>query len=420
MTTLDYKMLPWQKEVLADKKRFHVCVAGRRCGKTRMSVITLIIKALECPTREGGVLYAAPTLGMARTLCWDLLCDLGRPVITKININNSEITMVNGVKIYVRGADSPDSLRGMKLYYAVLDEYKDMKRDVWQMIIRPALADMKGGALIIGTPEAGPSEFRDMFDRGQENGPSNEWKSWHLTTLDNPLIDPREIEEARRTMSTQAFNQEFMASFQSMEGAIFKEEWLKYSETPPRQYSTFIAVDPAGFEAVADSTQKKHLDNSAIAVVKVDDEGKWWVQKIEYGRFDVRETAVRILMAIRTHQPLAVGIERGSLARALLPYLTDLMRKNNIYAHIEQIPISGNKIDRITYNLQGMFEHGRITLNGREKWDQFLIEYMAFPSKKAHDDLIDSLSLVANLIRTTYAKVGDDEEWEPLDEIAGI
>jgi len=97
-----------------------------------------------------------------------------------------------------------------------------------------------------------------------------------------------------------------------------------------------------------------------------------------------------------------------------------LFRKNNIYSHIEQISISGNKIDRITYNLQGLFEHGRITLNSRENWNQFKIEYMAFPSKKSHDDLIDSLSLVANLVQTTYAKVGDDEEWVPLDEVSGL
>lgn len=420
MSDVTFPLLNWQREVFGDPHRFKVVVAGRRCGKTRKSVVTLIIKALECPDSTGGVLYAAPTLGMARTLCWDLLCDLGRPVIAKININNSEITMVNGVKIYVRGADNPDSLRGMKLYYAVVDEFKDMKPQVWQMILRPALADMKGGALIIGTPEAGPSEFRDMFDRGQIDDPKNEWKSWHFTTLDNELIDPKEIDEARMSMSTQAFNQEFLASFQSMEGAIFKESWLLYGDTPPKQGTTFIAVDPAGFESVSDPTKKKHLDNTAIAVVTVGDDGKWWVQQIKYGRWDVRQTAVEILMAIRSHKPMVVGIERGALAKALMPYLSDLMRKNNIYTHIEHIAISGSKVNRITYNLQGLFEHGRITLNKREKWDQFKVEYMAFPSAKAHDDLIDSLSLVANLVTTTYAKLGDDEDYEVLSDICGF
>jgi predicted phage terminase large subunit-like protein len=201
---------------------------------------------------------------------------------------------------------------------------------------------------------------------------------------------------------------------------IFKESWLLYSPDAPRQGTTFIAVDPAGFEAVADSTKKKHLDNTAIAVVTVTDDGKWWVNKIDYGRFDVRETAVRILMAIRTHKPMQVGVERGSLARALMPYLTDLMRKNGVFVHIEQIQISGSKENRITYNLQGLFEHGRVTLNSREDWTQFRKEYVSFPSKKSHDDLIDSLSLVANMVNTSYLKDVVADDWEPLDEITGI
>jgi phage terminase large subunit-like protein len=145
------------------------------------------------------------------------------------------------------------------------------------------------------------------------------------------------------------------------------------------------------------------------------------VQKIEYGRWDVRETATRILMAIRSHKPMMVGIEKGSLQRALQPYLTDLMRKNNVFAHIEAIPIgSGSKVNRITYNLQGLFEHGRIKMNSREDWTQFKKEYVSFPSPKTHDDLIDAISLVANLVTTTYAKPDESEEWEPLDVVSGL
>jgi predicted phage terminase large subunit-like protein len=422
MTTLNFKLLRWQQNVIADKRRFKVIVAGRRCGKTRFSVIDTIIKALECPNKEAGVLYVAPTLGMARTLCWDLLLEIARPVIAKVSINSSEVTLVNGVKIYVRGADNPDSLRGMKLYHATLDEAKDLKRDIWPLIVRPALADMKGTAVIIGTPEPGPSQFRDLYDQGQSDDPKLvDWASWHFTTVDNETIDPAEIEEARATLSTQQFNQEFMASFQSMEGSIFKEEWVKYADEIP-QGDTYIAVDPAGFEEVLKEQDKKHLDNTAIAVVTVTDNGDWYVRKVEYGRWDVRETAVRVLMAIRTHKPLSVGIEKGSLQRALMPYLSDLMRKNAVYAHIEPIQIAGqgSKINRITYNLQGLMEHGRIYLNKREKWDRFLIELLAFPSKNAHDDLIDALSLVANLVRTSYARQNEQDEYEVLDEIVGF
>ena len=419
-TELKFDLLRWQRELFSDKTRFQVVVAGRRCGKTRGSAVSAIVKGLECPHEDATILYTAPTFGMAKTLMWDLLVRLAYPVTKKANVNEGELTLVNGVKIRIRGCDNPDALRGMKVYYAILDEFKDMRAMVWEDIIRPSLSDLKGGALFIGTPDSGDSLFREYYERGVE-GDDPEWKSWHLTTYDNELIDPKEIENAKRSMSTMAFNREYMASFESMSEDIFKESWLKYGPDAPKQCDTYIAVDPAGFEEVKDSTKKKHLDNSAIAVVKVSDDGKWWVQKIEFGRWDVRETATRILMAIRTHKPMQVGIEKGSLQRALQPYLTDLMRKNNVFAHIEAIPIgSGSKTNRITYNLQGLFEHGRITLNSREDWTQFKKEYVSFPSTRAHDDLIDGLSLVANLVTTTYAKDQDvGEEAEILDVVVG-
>ena len=418
---LDFGLLKWQREVFADHARFVVIVAGRRCGKTRASAVRLIVKGLECRHEDATVLYVAPTYGMAKTLMWDLLVRLAFKVTKKSNVNDGELTLINGVKIRIRGSDNPDALRGMKVYDAVLDEFKDIKVQVWEEIIRPSLSDLKGGAMFIGTPESGDSLFREYYELGL-SGKDFEWKSWHLTTYDNELIDPKEIENAKRSMSTASFQKEYMASFDTMGENIFKESWLLYSGTPPKQGDTYIAVDPAGFEEVADATKKKHLDNSAIAVVVVGDDGKWWVRKIEYGRWDVRETATRILMAIRTHKPMKIGIERGSLQRALMPYLSDLMRKNNVYAHIDAIQIGGgSKENRITYNLQGLFEHGRITLNSREDWTQFKKEYVSFPSPKAHDDLIDSLSLVANLVTTSYAKENDvSEEFETIDVVCGF
>jgi phage terminase large subunit-like protein len=419
-TELRFDLLKWQRECFEDQTRFQVVVAGRRCGKTRGSAVRAIVKGLECKHEDATVLYVAPTFGMSKTLMWDLLVRLAYPVTKKSNVNDGELTLVNGVKIRIRGCDNPDALRGMKVYYAILDEFKDFKDMVWEDIIRPSLSDLKGGALFIGTPDSGDSLFREYYDRGVE-GDDPEWKSWHLTTYDNELIDPNEIENAKRSMSTMAFQREYMASFDTMGENIFKESWLLYGDTPPRQCDTYIAVDPAGFEEVKDATKKKHLDNTSIAVVKVDDGGKWWVQKIEYGRWDVRETATRILMAIRTHKPLMVGIEKGSLQRALQPYLMDLMRKNAVFAHVEAIPIgSGSKVNRITYNLQGLFEHGRITLNSREDWTQFKKEYVSFPGKGVHDDLLDSLSLVANLATTTYAKPDDSQEYEVMDVVVGF
>lgn len=418
MSDLNFSLLPWQQEVYKDPTRFKVIAAGRRCGKSRLAATMLIIEGLRCP-QGSAVLYVSPTMGQSRQIVWDLLLELGREVIQTSNVNNLDITLINGARIYVRGADRPDTLRGVSLTFAVLDEVADIKPQAWEQVIRASLSDKKGKAIFIGTPK-GRNWFYDLYKLGQE-GDDKDWKSWHFTTKDNPLIDPDEIESAKKTLSSFAFKQEYMASFSNAGSDVFKEEWIKYGEEPAYG-SYFVAVDLAGFEEVAKqaANSKKRLDESAIAVVKVTDDGKWFVQEIEHGRWDIRETAAKILMKMRDYRPLSVGIERGALKNAVLPYLSDLMRKNNIYSHIVDLT-HGNrkKTDRIVWALQGRFEHGRIVLNSEGNWDDFVDQLLMFPAVGVHDDLPDALSYIDQLAVTSYFEEEDDN-WEPVDVISGV
>jgi phage terminase large subunit-like protein len=417
-TSLDFRLLNWQKQVFTTDKRFKVVAAGRRCGKSRLSAVSLIVEGLNCP--EGSsVIYVAPTLGQARTIIWELLHDLGRPVIKASHVNNLEITLINGRKILVRGADNPDSLRGVSLTYLVMDECAFIKQEVWEKILRAALSDRKGKALFISTP-SGRNWFYDTFKLGQSET-DDEWQSWHFTTQDNETIDPKEIEAAKRTLSTFAFKQEYLASFDTAGSDIFKEEWFKKG-TEPQDGSYVIAVDLAGFEEVAKNAgaSKKKLDESAIAVVKITDNGDWFVKKIIHGRWDIRETAAKILLAVRDYQPLFVGIERGALKNAVLPYLSDLMRKNNVYAHIQDLT-HGNKkkTDRIVWALQGRMEHGRVSFNEEEDWDEFYDQLIMFPTAGVHDDLVDALAYTDQLAVVSYQQDYEDDDYEVLDPISG-
>lgn len=419
MAELNFELLKWQREVFTDPHRFKVIAAGRRCGKSRLSAITLLIEALNCP-KGSSVMYVAPTLGQARTIIFDLLQELGRQVIKSAHINNLEITLINDIKILVRGADNPDSLRGVSLTYLVMDECAFIKAEIWEKVLRAALSDKKGRAMFISTP-SGRNHFYDWYQLGQ-SGVDEEWKSWHFTTADNETIDPKEIEAAKRTLSSFAFNQEYMSSFNNAGSGLFKEEWIKFGDEPSYG-SWYIAIDLAGFEGVAKnaSAAKSRLDKSAIACVKVTDDGQWFVDKIESGRWDIEETAIRILKNIKQYEPLAVGIERGALKNAVLPYLSDLMRKNNTYAHIADLT-HGNKkkTDRVIWALQGRFEHGRVVLNTEGDFDEFVDQLLMFPTANVHDDLPDALAYIDQLAVTSYSLDDDGgDEWETLDIISG-
>ena len=320
----------------------------------------------------------------------------------------------------VRGADNPDSLRGMSLTYVVLDEVAFIKQDIWEKVIRASLSDRKGRALFISTP-SGRNWFYDIYKLGMEET-DDEWRSWHYTTKDNETIDPKEIDAAERTLSSFAFKQEYLSSFDNAGSDVFKEAWFK-TAPEPKSGSYVVAIDLAGFEDVAKNAgaAKKRLDETAIAIVKITDSGNWWVKRIDHGRWDIMKTAVSILKAIREVQPIATGIEQGALRLAVLPYVSDLMRKNNVYTHISELS-HGNKrkIDRVVWSLQGLMEHGRISFNEDEDWKEFKDQLIMFPTAGVHDDLVDALSYVSQLTTSTYQQDYEEDDQEILDVIIGF
>ena len=327
---LNVELLPWQQEVYGDSTRFKVVAAGRRTGKSRLAAWLLIINALQA--ERGHVFYVAPTQGQARDIMWQTLLELGHPVIAGSHINNLQIKLVNGATISLKGADRPETMRGVSLKFLVMDEYADMKPDVWEQILRPALADQKGHALFIGTP-MGRNHFYELY-KYAEMADDETYKGWHFTSYDNPLLDPSEIDIAKKSMSSYAFRQEFMASFEATGSEMFKEDWIKYGEEP-EVGDYYIAIDLAGFEEVGKKrTKNTKLDETAMAIVKVGDNGDWYVDNIIHGRWSLDETAIKIFQAVRDYRPVSVGIERGIAKQAVMSPLMDLQKK---YAPVLQL-----------------------------------------------------------------------------------
>ena len=417
MGTLNVELHPAQLDIFNSKKRFKVVSAGRRFGKSRLAAWILLIKALQSDSKD--VFYIGPTFQQAKDIMWNMLKDLGQDVIKDAYENTARLTLINGRKIYLKGSDRPDSLRGVGLAYVVLDEYASMKPNVWEQIIRPTLADVRGGALFIGTP-AGKNHFYDLYTEAL-NGEDEDWDAFSFNSTDNPYIPADEIESARRSMSSMSFRQEFEASFESFTGGIFKEEWF-LTGTEPTEGNYVIAVDPAGFEASEKERGLKtsKLDETAIAIVKIDRD-KWWVKDILHGRWSIKETATKILKAAELNEATTVGIETGSLKNAIMPYLEDEMRSSNRFVHIDELRHGGKKkSERITWSLQGRLEHQQITFNEDKDWKFFMDQMLDFPSRLAHDDLLDALSYIDQVSIADFAhSVQMDEEWEPEDLIAG-
>jgi len=157
-------------------------------------------------------------------IAWKILLKIiPRQIIEKTNETELSIDLHNGSEICLKGADNPDSLRGIGLHMAILDEYSSMKPFVWQEIVRPMLTDTRGKALFIGTPK-GKNHFWELWLKGQKEEDS--FKSWSFKTEDNPHIDKSEVEDARRQMNERYFRQEYEASFEDYTGLV----WPEFSE----------------------------------------------------------------------------------------------------------------------------------------------------------------------------------------------
>lgn len=438
--TLDVALHAGQAAIHNSLARFKVVVAGRRFGKSHLAAVELLIEALRDTTPEGRTLtdenevyYVAPTFKQGKEIMEAKIKNIGKydfegGVIKDFHKNTGTFTLINGRKIKIRGADDPDSLRGVGLWFVVLDEYADMKPDVWDEIIRPALMDVKGSALFIGTPK-GKNHFYKQYKYALlQNDP--EWEAFTFTSMDNPVLDRDELKAVAKVdderSNKAAINQEIYAQFVTRGSGTFPEDNWVYSTKEPADGYFVVAVDLAGFST--DGRVVKKRDNTAIAVVKITKRG-WWIKEIEFGQWGVMETAERIIRAAYKADASRVGIEKGIAQQAVMPYLFDVMKRMTVFYTVE--PLShGNqkKQDRIEWALAGRHEKRRLIINDEDDkvpklWVQRLQEEAAdFPDPLAHDDLLDALAYIDQLGETVFMDDfhSDFDKWEPLDDYAGV
>jgi phage terminase large subunit len=162
----------WQFEGSHDRKqRWAVLVSHRRAGKTVATVCDLIIRACEENKHDGRYAMVAPLYNQVKDNAWNYLKHYARPLLAE-EPREAELSvlLVNGAKIRLYGADNPDRLRGGYFDGVVLDEFADMKSDVWRPVVRPMLSDRNGWATIIGTPK-GKNEFWRVYQEAQKDPP---------------------------------------------------------------------------------------------------------------------------------------------------------------------------------------------------------------------------------------------------------
>ncbi len=181
--------------------------------------------------------YVAPTFGQAKRVAWDFFKDFFSD-IPGVDFKEGDLKVEiprpaygDKISIWLISAENPNTIRGMYIDDAILDEYASMTPIIWSRVIRPALSDRLGSATFISTPE-GQNAFYDIYMVAEKlMNEGEDWFSCTITAEQSGLIDPDELREARLTMTEDEYNQEFNCDFNAaLTGAFWSDLIIKAEE----------------------------------------------------------------------------------------------------------------------------------------------------------------------------------------------
>jgi len=215
-----------QWELWNDETRFKLVPAGRRSGKTELAKRRLADHLFRDTWHELPSRYfaAAPTRSQAKRIWWQ---DLKKLVPLKYRRDTSEselrIRTGGGAELWVVGLDKAERIEGTPWDGCIIDELATCKPGIWDANIRPALADRRGWAWLIGVPDmhgSGQCDYQRLVDLAK-TGVDPEWKLFTWKSAD--ILPPEEIDSARRRIDERLFQQEYEGRFVALGGRAFPD-----------------------------------------------------------------------------------------------------------------------------------------------------------------------------------------------------
>lgn len=401
---INYLPHKYQSEIHKNRHRFKVVVWHRQAGKTTLAVNELIKQAI---INRGNYFYIAPTYRQAKMIAWDILKNYLPEELT-LKKNESELLaeLFNGSKIYLKGADNADSLRGITLRGVVIDEYAFLDPKVWHEIIFPTLARTNGWAIFIGTPR-GKGHFYEIFKMGERPEP-NDWKSWSLSADESGLLPAYAVEQARKELPNRVFSQEYGVEFKDDAGVVFSNIKFCVKGTfqfpdPSRQY--VMGVDLAQSE---DYTVILVLDPLLSHVVSFE----------RVNQKDWNLIKAKIEATARRYNNCLIRLDAANIGS---PILEDLQRQG---LNVEGVNMHSAQLKRnLIDNLILIFDQQRVSfppipelINELETYSFEItssgnIRYQA--PKGFHDDCVVALALACWQLEP-MENVGKSEVWLPI------
>ncbi len=337
---------PYQEKFLNSDSDRKVFVAGRQVGKTTVETWEAIH---DFATKPGTtVLFIAPTQRQVFNFMEKLKAEISEWIKNPDEygleyITKSEIEGTNGSRIMgLPAANKGETIRGYTADTIIVDEAAFVDDEVYTSALRPMLFTTDGKFVLVGTPWGKEGFFYSKFDEANDPEKDSPWFAQRVTTMENPDVPSREIEEARRDLAQKEFEREILGQFTDKKNSFFKNkdinnalEWASESMEEGRIYPEktgdvcYMGVDVAS-----------HGDAKAV-FTSIDENGNVfnidWEADCELAQV---EGIIRHAISRHNYKEIVVeenGVGEGPVQRlsnefsVVSPFRTTIRSKESIY-----------------------------------------------------------------------------------------
>jgi phage FluMu gp28-like protein len=131
--------------------------------------------------------------------------------IFKANESDLSLTFRNGARLICKSGEKPDNLYGEDVFAAVVDEASRLREESW-FALRSTLTATKAPVRIIGNVKGRKNWFYKMARKAEAGEPNMHYaKITAHDAIEAGVLDTEEIEDARRTLPKEVFDELYLA-----------------------------------------------------------------------------------------------------------------------------------------------------------------------------------------------------------------
>lgn len=196
------------------------------------------------------------------------------------------------------------------------------------------------------------------------------------------------LENARRTMGSYLFANQYQNEVIPEDEKRFRHEWLRPIKQIPQETYSFAFIDPA-------IGQENHHDYTGISIIDVDIMGNWYLKIANRYRLTPTQIVDKIFEINKQFSPKGIGIETVAYQEALLYILDERMKEKKVVLPVKDVKKRNVSKQTRILGLVPRFEWGRIYVS--PGMVDFEDEYNTYP-RGSHDDILDSLASLEEIV----------------------